>query len=90
MDISPEAEIKSRNSGNLSILADKILVTAAFVCLVQMGEISAWVVVLILSREFTISILRAVAASEGIVIAASWWGKAKTLTQMIAIFYIAR
>ena len=75
MDISPEAEIKSRNSGNLSILADKILVTAAFVCLVQMGEISAWVVVLILSREFTISILRAVAASEGIVIAASWWEK---------------
>jgi len=69
-------------------LADKILVTAAFVCLVQMGKLSAWIVVLILAREFTISILRAVAASEGIVIAASWWGKAKTLTQMIAIFFI--
>jgi CDP-diacylglycerol--glycerol-3-phosphate 3-phosphatidyltransferase len=69
-------------------LADKLLVTAALVCLVQMGKLPAWIVVVILSREFTISILRAVAASDGIVIAASWWGKAKTLTQIIAILSI--
>lgn len=69
-------------------LADKLLVSAALISLVQMGKLSAWVVVVIISREFTISILRAVAASEGIVIAASWWGKAKTITQVIAIIAI--
>jgi CDP-diacylglycerol---glycerol-3-phosphate 3-phosphatidyltransferase len=66
-------------------LADKLLVSAALISLVQMGKFSAWVVVIIISREFTISILSAVAAAEGVVIAASWWGKAKTITQIIAI-----
>lgn len=66
-------------------LADKLLVTAALVCLVQMGQLSSWVVVVILSREFIVSIFRAVAASEGIVIAASMWGKLKTNSQMIGI-----
>lgn len=69
-------------------LADKLLVTAALVCLVQMGKLPAWMVVVIISREYTISILRAIAASEGIVIAASWWGKLKTITQIIAIISI--
>lgn len=69
-------------------LADKLLVSAALISLVQMGKLSAWVVVVIISREFTISILRAVAASEGVVIAASWWGKAKTITQIVAIIII--
>ncbi len=69
-------------------LADKLLVSAALVSLVQMGRLSAWVVVIIISREFTISILRAVAAAEGVVIAASWWGKAKTITQIIAIIFV--
>lgn len=69
-------------------LADKLLVTAALVSLVQMGKLSAWVVVVIISREYIISILRAIAASEGIVIAASWWGKSKTLAQIIAIIAI--
>lgn len=69
-------------------LADKLLVSAALISLVQMGRLSAWVVVIIISREFTISILRAVAATEGVVIAASWWGKAKTITQIIAIIVI--
>jgi len=69
-------------------LADKLLVSAALISLVQMGKLSAWVVVIIISREFTISILRAVAAAEGVVIAASWWGKAKTITQIIAIIII--
>lgn len=69
-------------------LADKLLVTAALVCLVQMDKLPAWIVVIIISREYTVSILRAVAAAEGIVIAASWWGKLKTLTQIIAIISI--
>ncbi len=69
-------------------LADKLLVSAALISLVQMGKLSALVVVIIIAREFTISILRAVAAAEGVVIAASWWGKAKTITQIIAIIVI--
>lgn len=69
-------------------LADKLLVTSALICLVELGDIPAWMVIIILSREFTISILRAVAASEGKVIAASKWGKFKTIFQMIAIISI--
>ncbi|MBM7613728.1 CDP-diacylglycerol--glycerol-3-phosphate 3-phosphatidyltransferase [Alkaliphilus hydrothermalis] len=69
-------------------LADKLLVSAALISLVQMDRLSAWVVFIIIAREYTISILRAIAASEGIVIAASWWGKAKTITQIIAIIAI--
>lgn len=72
----------------LDPLADKILVTAALVGLVELGEIPGWIVVLILSREFIISIFRAIAASEGIVIAASYWAKIKTTTQMIAILLL--
>ena len=66
-------------------LADKLLVTAAFVCLVQLGDIEAWMVIVILARELTITGLRAVAASEGIVIAAANSGKLKTVLQMLAI-----
>jgi len=66
-------------------LADKILVTAALIGLVELNKISSWFVVIILSREFIVSIFRAVAAAEGIVIAASWWGKLKTNAQIIAI-----
>ncbi|MEW9121873.1 MAG: CDP-diacylglycerol--glycerol-3-phosphate 3-phosphatidyltransferase [Thermotaleaceae bacterium] len=69
-------------------LADKLLVTAALVSLVQMGKLPAWIVVIIISREYIISILRAIAAADGIVIAASWWGKSKTLMQIIAIIAI--
>ncbi len=69
-------------------LADKLLVSAALISLVQMGKLSAWIVTIIISREYTISILRAVAATEGRVIAASWWGKAKTISQITAIIAI--
>lgn len=69
-------------------LADKLLVTSALVCLVELGDISSWMVLIIISREFIISTLRAVAASEGIVIAASKWGKYKTISQMVAIISI--
>ncbi|MFO7295754.1 MAG: CDP-diacylglycerol--glycerol-3-phosphate 3-phosphatidyltransferase [Caldicoprobacter sp.] len=66
-------------------LADKILVTAALVILVEMGKISSVVAIIIITREFIITGFRVLAASEGIVIAASWWGKAKTITQIVAI-----
>lgn len=69
----------------LDPIADKLLVTAALIALVERGDLSTWVAVIIIGREFMITGLRLVAASEGIVIAASNWGKIKTITQMIAI-----
>jgi CDP-diacylglycerol---glycerol-3-phosphate 3-phosphatidyltransferase len=66
-------------------LADKLLVSAALISLVQMQMISAWVAMIIIGREFIISGLRVVAASDGIVIAASGWGKLKTISQIVAI-----
>lgn len=66
-------------------LADKILVTSALIALVEFGEISTWMVVVIIAREFAVSGLRSIAAGDGKVIAASFWGKVKTTTQMIAI-----
>lgn len=69
-------------------LADKLLVTSALICFVQLGTLNAWVVIIILSREFVVSIFRAIAAAEGIVIAASWWGKAKTISQMIMVILL--
>lgn len=66
-------------------LADKLIVTAALVSLVEMGKLSAWVVMVIVAREFAITGLRAIAAGEGVIIAASNWGKFKTVTQIIAI-----
>lgn len=69
----------------LDPLADKLIVTAALISLVEMKKLSTWVVMIIIAREFAITGLRAVAASEGVVIAASSWGKAKTITQIIAI-----
>ena len=65
-------------------LADKLLVCSALICLIQLGQLPAWVVIIIISREFIISGFRLVAADNGIVIAASYWGKFKTTFQMIA------
>ena len=70
-------------------LADKLLVTAALVSLVELKLVAGWAVVVILAREFAVSGLRTLAASDGIVIAASWWGKIKTVTQMIAISFVS-
>lgn len=66
-------------------LADKILVTAALLALIELGTLPSWVVLIILAREFIVSGVRMMAASEGVVIAASWYGKCKTVFQMIAI-----
>ncbi len=69
-------------------LADKLLVCSALICLVDTREIPAYVVLIIIAREFIISGFRLVAADNGIVIAASWWGKTKTVSQMIMIVVI--
>lgn len=66
-------------------LADKLLVCAAMICLVEMERLAAWIVIIIISREFIISGFRLVASDKGVVIAASYWGKFKTVSQMVMI-----
>lgn len=66
-------------------LADKLLVCSAMICLIQTGQLAAWIVVIIIAREFIISGFRLVASDNGIVIAASYWGKFKTTFQMLMI-----
>ena len=66
-------------------LADKLLVSAALIALVELGRIPAWIVIIIISREFIISGFRLVAADNNVVIAASYWGKFKTTFQMVMV-----
>ncbi|GAB4286476.1 MAG: CDP-diacylglycerol--glycerol-3-phosphate 3-phosphatidyltransferase [Coriobacteriia bacterium] len=66
-------------------LADKLLVTAALVALVDLGSLPSWIALVIISRELIVSGLRMVAIAEGKVIAASWYGKIKTILQIVAI-----
>ena len=65
-------------------LADKMLVISALIALVECGLIPSWMVIVIIAREFAISGLRMLAASEGLIVAASWWGKIKTVIQIAA------
>ncbi len=69
-------------------LADKILVGAAFICFVEMELLPAWYVIVIISREFIISGFRLIASDNGIVIAAGYWGKFKTTSQMLLIILL--
>ena len=69
-------------------LADKVLVCSAFICLVDLHRIPTWIVLVIIAREFIISGFRLVASDNGIVIAASYWGKFKTTFQMFAIILL--
>lgn len=66
-------------------LADKLLVCSALICLVSLEKIPAWIVIIIIAREFIISGFRLVASDNGVVIAASYWGKFKTTFQMVMI-----
>ena len=69
-------------------MADKLLVGSALICLCAKGNLPAWVVLIIIAREFTISGIRQIAADNGVAIAASAWGKAKTVVQMIMIIVL--
>ncbi len=66
-------------------LADKILTVSGMICLIELGRIPSWIVVIIVAREFIISGFRLIAAENGVVIAANYWGKFKTTFQMIMI-----
>lgn len=66
-------------------LADKLLVCSAMICLVDLDRLPAWICIVIIAREFAISGFRLVASDNGIVIAASMWGKTKTVSQMAMI-----
>lgn len=69
-------------------LADKLLVCSALICLVEMDRLPAWIVIIIIAREFIISGFRLIASDNGIVIAASYWGKFKTTFQMLMVIVL--
>ena len=69
-------------------LADKLLVCAALICLIETGKLAAWMVIVIISREFIISGFRLIASDNGVVIAASYWGKFKTTFQILMICFL--
>ncbi|MCH5333460.1 MAG: CDP-diacylglycerol--glycerol-3-phosphate 3-phosphatidyltransferase [Agathobacter sp.] len=69
-------------------LADKLLVCSAMICLVEMRRLPAWIVIIIIAREFIISGFRLIASDNGVVIAASYWGKFKTVFQMAMVIVL--
>jgi len=69
-------------------LADKLLVTSALISMVELGSLPAWAVIIITAREFIITGFRTIAASNNVVLAASWWGKLKTTSQMLMIIFV--
>ena len=69
-------------------MADKLLVCSAMICLVKLNRIAAWIVIVIIAREFLISGFRLIAAENQVVIAASMWGKSKTVCQMAMIILL--
>lgn len=69
-------------------LADKLLVCSALICMIELRQLPSWYVITVIAREFIISGFRLVAADNGIVIAASWWGKFKTTFQMLTVILL--
>ncbi|MDX6688811.1 MAG: CDP-diacylglycerol---glycerol-3-phosphate 3-phosphatidyltransferase [Solirubrobacteraceae bacterium] len=69
-------------------IADKLLIIAALVALVSLHRLAPWVVMVIIARELTVTITRMQAQQQGVVIAANWWGKSKTIVQVAAIFCV--
>lgn len=69
-------------------LADKLLVCSAMICLIELGRLASWIVIIIIAREFIISGFRLIASDNGVVIAASYWGKFKTTFQMLMVIVL--
>ena len=69
-------------------LADKLLVCSALICMIELDRLPAWMVIVVIAREFIISGFRLIAAENGVVIAANYWGKFKTVSQMIMIILL--
>ena len=69
-------------------LADKLLVCSAMICMIELGRLPSWVVIVIIGREFVISGFRLIASDNGVVIAANYWGKIKTVCQMVMIIVL--
>lgn len=69
-------------------LADKLLVCSAMICMIELGRLPSWVVIVIIGREFVISGFRLIASDNGVVIAANYWGKVKTVCQMVMIIVL--
>lgn len=69
-------------------LADKLLVCSAMICMIPLGKLQAWFVIVIIAREFIISGFRLIASDNGVVIAASYWGKFKTTFQMLMVIVL--
>ncbi len=69
-------------------LADKLLVCSSLICMIELDRLPAWIVIIIIAREFIISGFRLIAAENGVVIAANYWGKFKTVSQMIMIILL--
>ena len=69
-------------------LADKLLVCSAMICLIELDRLAAWIVIVIIAREFIISGFRLVASDNGVVIASSYWGKFKTTFQMLMVIVL--
>ena len=72
----------------MDTIADKLLIIAALVALVSLNRLAAWVAMVIIARELTVTVTRMQATQHGLVIASNWWGKAKTITQVAAIFFL--
>jgi CDP-diacylglycerol--glycerol-3-phosphate 3-phosphatidyltransferase len=69
-------------------IADKLLIIAALVALVSLHRLAGWVAMVIIARELTVTVTRMQATQHGVVIASNWWGKAKTIVQVAAIFFV--
>jgi CDP-diacylglycerol--glycerol-3-phosphate 3-phosphatidyltransferase len=69
-------------------VADKLLILAALIALVSLDRVAAWVAMVIIAREFAVTVTRIGATQQGVVIAANWWGKAKTIVQVACVFFL--
>lgn len=86
--ISRKQNIVTKFGKIMDPLADKLLVCSAMICLIELGLLPAWIVIIIIAREFIISGFRLIASDNGVVIAASYWGKFKTTFQMLMVIVL--